>query len=354
LSELNAKRQLREVSPREAAEDWNLRERHEPNDEKLMELLLLMLTGKITCKRAVCELSRIRPYDIDFCLDFPMRLIEIGRRYIQEGKFDPPMLVYWSEDHFVMSDDYALYLAHLSLETKSVPVIILGEVPPDIYVEAEGGEELLPPVTINTDSIDYVDESTKMRLLSRKLRKLSHPPTLAMLYALHITLYRLLQRPSVSERMLHSFLHRYSVVLSPLGLSISSEVPLGADYRIDLAIQTPGIIPQILLVELENPNKDLFTKAGRLLSTTTHAIQQVEDWLRWWAEHPAETPVGLKSSLPPSGLVVIGRSHKLSEADRKRLAHLNSNRKVQVLTYDELALQLETYIKNLEDLQIWE
>ena len=105
------------------------------------------------------------------------------------------------------------------------------------------------------------------------------------------------------------------------------------------------------MVELENANLQLFTKSGRPRAHVTHAIQQVEDWLRWWQENSNEETnelLLLDKSIHPEGLVVIGRSKDFSEEDSKRLLHLNSNRRVKVITYDDLLDNLENLILNLE------
>ena len=130
-----------------------------------------------------------------------------------------------------------------------------------------------------------------------------------------------------------------------------SELRLGSEYRADLAIQYKLDEKKLLLIELEHPNAPIFTAKGRPRARVTHASQQVEDWLQWWREHPTEVPKGFDPTIPVEGLVVIGRSHKLSEKDKRRLLHLNSTRDVKVITYDELLEKLEVLIQHLESLQ---
>lgn len=78
-----------------------------------------------------------------------------------------------------------------------------------------------------------------------------------------------------------------------------------------------------------------------------HALQQVEDWLRWWYEHPNELPHEIDANIPPEGLVVIGRRLSMPDDEKRRLLHLNANRKVKVITYDDLAERLELLIASL-------
>jgi hypothetical protein len=159
----------------------------------------------------------------------------------------------------------------------------------------------------------------------------------------------LVQDPSTQEKQLHQFILSNPISLDSYGISIHSEIKLGEKYKVDLIIEYKINNKRILLVELEKANLQLFTKSGRLRAHVTHAIQQVEDWLRWWQENSnAESNKLLDTSIHPEGLVVIGRGKDLSEEDSRRLLHLNSNRRVKVITYDDLLDNLENLILNLE------
>ena len=46
--------------------------------------------------------------------------------------------------------------------------------------------------------------------------------------------------------------------------------------------------------------------------------------------------------------VVIGRTVDMSEGDKRRLLHLNSSRKIPVITYDDLLDRVKNLIVNLE------
>jgi hypothetical protein len=171
---------------------------------------------------------------------------------------------------------------------------------------------------------------------------------LGKLYALFFHFARLVQDPNAKEKQLHEFIQKNPITIDPYGLHVESEVRLGNDYRMDLVIQYPFTDKRILLIELERASKPIFTKSGRPRAEVTHAIQQVEDWLRWWRENPLEVPSPLDGSLPAEGLVVIGRSIDLDEDDKRRLLNLNHNRKVKVITYDDLLERLMNLIRQLE------
>ncbi len=159
----------------------------------------------------------------------------------------------------------------------------------------------------------------------------------------------LIRAANTKERHLHEFLLNNPIALDSYGLQVMSEVRLGKQYRVDLIFQYSFANRRVMLVELERADIPIFTKQGRLRWNVTHAVQQVEDWLRWWKENPSMVPKPLDSSIPVDGLVVIGRSEGMDEDTKRRLLHLNNNRKVKVITYDDLLEQIKALITNLED-----
>lgn len=64
---------------------------------------------------------------------------------------------------------------------------------------------------------------------------------------------------------------------------IFHEVPLGNNYRCDFAWlndNTDG--PEWVLVEIEKPNMQLFTKKNEPTQNLNHAIEQVRSWERYF------------------------------------------------------------------------
>jgi hypothetical protein len=292
----------------------------------------------------------IRPFSLDFCLTYPKETIDWQIKEIERGA-DLPLIVYWSGTGFVMSDDYPGYLAHRSLGSKEVRVVVIGAVPARVLTRPirQGGAELIPPVHIRHEP-NYTSLAPALKdwLVDQRLRHRDLPDGVSTLYALVMVLSEMIHSESTKEKQLHKFLIDNSVALDAYGSGLMSEVKLGRKYSVDLIIQYRTHDKQILLVELERANWRMFTKKGRLRAPVTHAIQQVEDWLRWWHEHPDKIPKGLDGSIPPQGLVVIGRNKELGSDDRKRLLHLNNNRRVKVITYDDLLDRLEALILTLE------
>ncbi|WP_426406368.1 Shedu anti-phage system protein SduA domain-containing protein [Serratia sp. PAMC26656] len=129
---------------------------------------------------------------------------------------------------------------------------------------------------------------------------------------------------------------------------IHSEVRIG-NYIADLVLEYNSLHKGILLIELERQSDLIFTKKGRLRSKVTHALQQVEDWIKEMRENKPNIPNWLKNEYTPEGMVIIGRSNMLSMEDKLRLKSINNNRTVKVLTYDDLLQHLMQLIENLSN-----
>ena len=323
-----------------------------PRDAELQRRLASLLKGLSRCSQGRVRLADVRPFDIDFCLGHPLDLVE---RRTNDLRVDPArggaLLVYWDGECFVMSDDYIEYLSYRTLGVESVPVVALGFFPAEHLQELRrGGRELLPPIGLAPSEIETDDPMGKDLALDSRLRRHIDTPSdaLATLYAIHILLSKLIHSPRTAEKDLQRLLAAYPVVLDPHGVRLFSEVRLGKQYRIDLVIQSDLAIKRLQFIELEASNKAIFTKSGRPRAEVTHALQQVEDWLRWWREHPTSVPPGLDATIDPDGLVVMGRDIGMTADDRRRLASLNAGRSVQLVTYDDLLRQMESLMEHLE------
>jgi|SRR5215218_1429616 len=337
---------LKETNELELADDSAL---DPPNDPQYMQYLNLVLRGKMTCTEAQADLSIVKPHDLDFALSYPLNVVDESMRMIRMG-LPHSMLVYWHDGALIMSDDYSLYLAYRKLGLKLAPVVIMGPLPEGVVTPTRvGGAELVSPVTMSRH-MNYEGFSPELKefMLDNRLTDKPMSETVHKLYSLFIELCSLVNSPNTSEKQLHRLLFRNPVALEAYGLYVRAEVWLGDEYRIDLLIQNELTDKRILLVELERSSLPIFTQKGRPRAYVTHALQQVEDWFRWIREHTSGLPDGLDASLPMEGLVVIGRSIDMSEDDKRRLLHLNHNRKISVITYDDLLDRIKNLIINLE------
>lgn len=237
-----------------------------------------------------------------------------------------------------MSDDYLDFLAYRQLGVRDVPVCVVGNFPDGrVTVSKSGGPELLPPIGVAYGGIQPPrSRALEQWLLDQQLRTRDKRSLPAELTATWLVFADLLIDEQTTERELHDYLLKNAVIIEPSNRGTASEVRLGKEYKIDLVIRSAGLAEEVLLVELESATKRMFTRNGRPRKEVTHAKQQVEDWLRWIREHPDDPFAQSLRGVPPRGLVVIGRSRALSANDRLRLAHLNSNSSIPIITYDEL------------------
>ena len=332
-----------------------------PLDQNFLKFLNSARQGIINCSVVEIPLSLIRPYDMDFCLSYPLEIIKIIQKGYDEKKYIQPnakncLLVYWDNDHFVTSDDYASYLSYRSLKIEIVPCVILGSYPTDIGKTIRvGGAELIPSITVfpskKSEVSEFEMQKQKEKILNERLDLIIVKDPKLDLYTLFKGLCELIQNPSTKERQLHEFILKHPICLDTYNFNILSEFRFGNDYRADLVLQYKFNDKRIVFVELEKASLPIFTKAKSKRETyhVNHAIQQVADWLRWCRENPNQIPQPLDSSLPIEGLVVIGRSFNMSENERKILVHNNQNRLVKVITYDDLLSRIEALIHNLEN-----
>ncbi len=149
----------------------------------------------------------------------------------------------------------------------------------------------------------------------------------------------LVSTPGVHEkRDIHPFLKDHPFLLHPNAAETFSEVAigLGTDFKMDFMVREPD--GAYLLIELENPNHNLFTAAGDFTAAVNHAQRQVEDWQQWIDENLSLMQKRYPDILSPRGLIVIGRNAALSPAERSRLARRNINLRgsLSIKTYDDV------------------
>jgi len=138
------------------------------------------------------------------------------------------------------------------------------------------------------------------------------------------------QRPNGPHRIVHAVSHwEFSLIGEELDADQSSESA------------TPFITrtPMSLLVELENPRKQLFTHNGAQAAGLTQAIDQLLNWYRYIEENieTVRRELGLEGITPnPRGLVVIGRSERLTSQNRRKLTTMRDRFDFEVITYDDL------------------
>jgi hypothetical protein len=104
-----------------------------------------------------------------------------------------------------------------------------------------------------------------------------------------------------------------------------------------------------LLVEIERPDRKLFTEGGQQSAELTHAIQQTHDWLRYLGDHVHAMREGLPGIEPRVPcLVVMGRSRDLTPDNKRELAQIMlASPGVEIQTYDDLIASARQRAENL-------
>jgi hypothetical protein len=147
----------------------------------------------------------------------------------------------------------------------------------------------------------------------------------------------------------HQFLKDKPYLICPTFDACWSKVPFGERIS-DFVFREAR--DDYLLVEIEAPNRKLFREDGQQHGDLTHAIDQIDDWLRYIEDNKptVERELDLPgiSAMSSRALVVIGRSAALTDDNRRKLAVMRGRRPMLlILTYDDL---LDRARANLERL----
>ena len=162
----------------------------------------------------------------------------------------------------------------------------------------------------------------------------------------------IINEKSFAERVIHKFIHEHPVLLYPEKSRLIYEFPLKENkkvkYRIDFVVELPR--RRYVLVELENPKHELFTGSGDFRQIVNHAENsQVGSWMLWIRRNLASVECDFPGIVAPEGLVVVGRSTKLTNEQQERIRMWNDTHDIKLKTYDELADEAENFIKHLLD-----
>jgi len=315
-----------------------------PRDPECMRRLALVLRGKMGTAKATVPLNRVRLFDEDFGLSLNPEKVARWTKHLSTAPED--LLIYWDGESFVSSDDYYSYLGYRLIEQQIVSVVIMGDFPSALArVQRRGTHRLLPlPILWREGITPGITEEFISWQNTERERRGDRLPTPTDLLAAWIAFADILAEDNPTERQVHEFLISEPIILGAHWDEVKSEVRFGRQYRADLLLRANRALPTVELVELERPTHRLFTKDLHETDEVTHAVQQVNDWLRWCRQHPEDPIISEGRGLIPDGKVVIGRSRYLSNRERDTLAHNNQGRNVKVVTYDELLDNFGTLI----------
>jgi hypothetical protein len=162
----------------------------------------------------------------------------------------------------------------------------------------------------------------------------------------------LLDTPTVDEPQVQRFLEEqgHHFLVSPIHRAIHPRRRLGGGrYIPDFVVQRAD--GEWEFVEIEAPGHAIYQRTGGEPSAHfTHAITQVEDWLRFVDDNrqTVEREDGLTGVYRPRGRVVAGRDRDLTEQARRRFRFKRAeSEKIRLQTYDLLLLEARSYAEGL-------
>lgn len=161
----------------------------------------------------------------------------------------------------------------------------------------------------------------------------------------------LLNQVDVDENKVQQFLEQpeHSFIIAPVHDRICPRKGIGGKYVTDFAVHKPT--GDWHFIEIEHPSKLIFQPSSQEQAAhLTHAIGQVNDWLRFVDENTdtSQREYGLEGVYRPTGAVIAGRDQDLGETARGRLRHRNAeNLRVEVKTYDVLLADARAYVRSL-------
>jgi Shedu protein SduA, C-terminal len=140
-----------------------------------------------------------------------------------------------------------------------------------------------------------------------------------------------------AEEPVHQFLKQNPILLYPTYDRLWSKVPFGEHVSDFVVRESPG---DYVLVEIEAPYRELFRQDGHPRYELTHAIDQINDWLAYLADHRTdiESKYEMRGiSASPRALVVIGRASGLTDDNRRKIATMQERQpRLRIMTYDDV------------------
>ena len=148
------------------------------------------------------------------------------------------------------------------------------------------------------------------------------------------------------EEAYQQFLTQNPVFLDPLATQVIPKQRLGIEHITDFVLRR--LDDKYILMEIEKPQDELFTTADDFSAKFTHALGQVLDFQQWIDTHGEYARSLLPHISSPRGLLVMGRSTTLTEAQRAKLHRFNFNSAtIQVLTFDNVAQNARRLYDNI-------
>lgn len=159
----------------------------------------------------------------------------------------------------------------------------------------------------------------------------------------------LINESGQKEEIYQKYLGENPILIDPLAKEIIPKQKLGDDYITDFVIRK--LNNEYLLVEIEKPSDNIFSKSNDFTSKFTHALGQVLDFQEWVESHIEYAGSKLPGISSPTGVLIIGRSESLNSIQRAKLKRFNTtmNGRIKVFTYDDVLRNASILYHNIID-----
>ena len=152
------------------------------------------------------------------------------------------------------------------------------------------------------------------------------------------------------EEELQIFLKDHPQFLYPDFIECHPKFKLGEDYVTDYVLLVQGHQGQeYVFVEIERPDKELFTESGQFSAKFTQAKDQMLDWDRWLTKNHAYVSQKLPNLYKPQFHLVIGRGNNLDREQQAKIQSEFTGTTRRFSTYDDLANRFKVIIDRLVD-----
>lgn len=150
------------------------------------------------------------------------------------------------------------------------------------------------------------------------------------------------------EEELQIFLKDHPEFLYPDFIHCYPKFKLGEDYVTDYVLLVQGHQGQeYVFVEIERPDKELFTDSGQFSAKFTQAKDQLLDWDGWLTKNHAYVSQKLPNLHKPQFHLVIGRGNSLELERKEKIQSEFTGTTRRFSTYDDLANRFKVIIERL-------
>jgi hypothetical protein len=195
--------------------------------------------------------------------------------------------------------------------------------------------------------IPTVEEAEKKYPLKQRSLMEMVEPNLLFYETLVKTYEQLINKQNVKEPEIQNFLEKNPIIINREARKVISKKSFGGEKFPDFIVILHNGIH--ILVEIETPQKQIFTRNGHPTSEFSQAEQQVRDYLQWANE---DKEFLRKRGLPgicvenTRGLLIIGMRQNLNADQKLKLSQLNylSRSSHEIKTFDDLLMENATLI----------